>query len=229
MTSDESLEDLRGTVTFEYNGVTVLVKSDVESVARCLSNIREASKCEIDVLGKQIKLTEQCFFIFCFHGHQWTHILGRDRIQWEISDDKFRKKLSKSLLKRMEKGERLELNQADARFLSQNLQTQAIYYDISDTACALSYCLYNDGEVVERLETGDGYEITNWQSIIHNIDASEIEDIEEWVDRFFQNQDALEPGLNFNHMVGYFMHRSGDKVKIENLDNNIDRLAFVAI
>ena len=224
------LSEMRGVCSFNYNGRTVFVLADVESVASALTEERGASRWEKNVMNREVELARQCFFIFRFRGHIWTNIIGRDTLVLELLMNQSSQKLERDELEeRLKENLRIELNEEDARLLSFRLQTKTIFYEISDTACALGYSIYENGNLLERLNTDEGYEITEWNSTIHDITKDEIENVEAWVEQLFRDQDALEPSIHFTRWVGYVLHEAGHKVKPTDSNNVFERTDFVAL
>ena len=198
----ESLSEMRGVCSFSYNGTTIFTRADVEDVARSLSEHRGANRWQQNVVDREVELSHQCFFIFRFNGHSWTTIIARNNVGSE-----------------------------DARIISLSLQTRSIYYGISDTACALGYSIYENGDLLEELETGECYENIEWKSSIHNMTTEQIGvnvHIEEWIEKLFRENDVLEPSMTFEDFVGYIMHKSGHKITIEDPDNMLERIDLVA-
>jgi hypothetical protein len=213
---EPSPAEMRGVVSFDYDGISVHVRADVEPVARALSEVRGARVWEQDVIGREVALGEQCFVVFRLNGHTWTHVLARDRHRRSVGE-------SASAYRRLR-----DLDAEDARALSEQLGTRAIYYGVSDTALALVYHVYDGGALVERLETGEGYDIDVWESTLHAVQADQIEDVEEWVDGLFREFDALEPGMHFTHFAGYILHKPGDTIPFSDPLGLCERLDFVA-
>ena len=130
-------------------------------MTNALSRYRKARLVEKDIVNREVTLVEQCFFIFRLRGHKWTQIIARDRL---IIDLMMNMDFSQPDFKRrVEEARKLELNKKDAKMMSVQLSTRALFYGISDTSCALNYELYEKGKLIEQLETGVGYEICKWK------------------------------------------------------------------
>lgn len=225
------IAEMRGVCSFEYNGTTVFVKACVEDVARVLSEERNANRWQQNVVDQEVELSEQCFFVFRFNGHTWTNIIARNHLVADLFTSEEAKQLSRETLEqRIQQAQSLELNEEDPRLLSIRLKTRTIYYGVSDAACALGYHVYENGELLEKLETGEGYEITEWQSTIHDAGEEQVgEDVEGWVDQLFRENDALEPSITFMHWVGYVMHKPGHKITTRDPENSLERADFIAL
>lgn len=197
----KSLAELRGVCYFDYSGTTIFVKADVEDVARSLREHRSTYQWYKNIVNREVELSHQCFFVFRFNGHSWTTIIPRNSFDNE-----------------------------DARIISLSLNTRSIYYDVSNTALALGYSIYENGELLETLDTGKCYENIEWESSIHdpNIERIGIDiGVQEWLDRLFSENDVLEPGMTFVNFIGYIMNKPGHKVTILDPENMIERIDFV--
>jgi hypothetical protein len=198
----KSLAELRGVCSFNYNGTTIFVKADVEDAARSLREHRSTYQWHKNIVNREVELSHQCFFVFRFNGHSWTTIIPRNSSGNE-----------------------------DARIISLSLKTRSICYAISDTACAVGYSIYENGELLENLETGECYESIEWRSSIYDTNTERIGvdiGLEEWIDRLFRENDVLEPSMTFVDFIGYIMHKPGDKITIQVPENMIERIDFVS-
>jgi len=203
------IRTMRGVTSFDYDGAAVFVRADVDAAAGALGGIRRVSQWERNIANREVELAHQCFFVLRLSGHTWTCIYGRDGDRGS-GDSRHR-----------------ALDEEDARLLSARLGTRGIYYVVSDTACALGYWIYDNGRLVERLETGEAYEIGEWMSELH--EEVPDGDTEEWIDRLFREQDALEPGISFTHFAGYILHEPGHKITVRDPDGICERLDFLAV
>ena len=200
----KSLAEIRGVCSFYYNGCTTFVRASVEDVARSWSIQQNAKEWHQNIVDREVELTSQCFYIFQFKGHTWTNIIARSS-SWDIDDP-------------------------DTRLLSANLKTRAIHYMISKTACALGYTIYENGKVLEQLETDECYENIQWHSKIHSSRQAYHEyGVEEWVEKLFQENDLLEPSMEFMSIVGYAMHKPGHKITIRDSERVLERVDFIGL
>lgn len=196
----KSLAERRGVCSLDYNGTTVFVKADVEDVARSLRGHRGTYQWHKNIVNREVELSHQCFFVFRFNGHSWTTIIARN-----------------------------SLGNEDARIISLALQTRSIYYSIRDTV-ALGYSIYENGELLETLETSECYESIEWKSSIHYPNKERIgidTSVHKWLDLLFRKNDLLEPGMTFMYFIGYVIHKPGHKVTIRDPENTIERIDFV--
>src|SRR3954468_20966338 len=72
------ISKMRGVANFYYDNTLVLVKADVESVARELHAVRKGKKWDKEALDKPVTLSSQCFIVFRLRGHTWSEIVARD-------------------------------------------------------------------------------------------------------------------------------------------------------
>jgi hypothetical protein len=196
----QPISEMRSVGSFDYNGSTVFAKGNVEDVSRAIHERDSTSQWQKNIINREIELTNQCFFIFQFSGHVWTNIISRQYLNYDY-----------------------------ARFISKSLKTRTIDYRVSDTASALQYRIFENGELLERLKTGECYENIEWKSTIHHVGAEQIGNIEEWVEKIFIENDALEPSLEFMNLVGYWMHKPGDKITMCDTGRNIERCDLITL
>jgi tetratricopeptide (TPR) repeat protein len=125
------IERCRGIELTDCNDWFVLVKGPIETVAPAFAQLRHASVWQQDVYDREIEMLGQDFIVFQFRGHSWTliHHLGR--------------------LGHLPR-------EGDAEALAQQLDTEAIYYRVSDTACYIGYQLYDRTGLVERFSSESG-------------------------------------------------------------------------
>jgi cytohesin len=128
------VSSMRGVASFDGNDSMVMVRASVESVAEKLKERREADVWQQDVYGEDIELTNRCFRVYRFAGHDWTlvqdefvHMLDRGRVGEE-----------------------------DAQALSETLGVPSLFFYNSDTAGCGGYQLFAGGRLVERLDYGGG-------------------------------------------------------------------------
>jgi ankyrin repeat protein len=128
----QTVEEFRGVTSFDVNEMWLLVRAAVEEAAGAFAAIRGAKTWERDVLGKRLTIAPRSFLAMRFRGHEWTAI--RD---WSC-DDAF-----------------AWIEEDDARAASERVGGRAIYFGVSDTAGALTYALYERGELLERYSHGE--------------------------------------------------------------------------
>ncbi len=173
-------------------------------MARSWSIQQNAKEWHQNIVDREVELTSQCFFIFQFKGHAWTNIIARSS-SGDIDD-------------------------SDTRILSSNLKTRAIYYTICDTVCGLGYTIYENGEALEQLETGEYYKNIQLYSKIHSGHKVYSEyGVQGWVEKLFQENDLLEPSMEFMSIVGYAMHKPGDKITIRDSKRVLARVDFIGL
>ncbi|WP_425397377.1 hypothetical protein [Aeoliella sp.] len=228
---ESELATMRGVGSFEYNGSSVFVDADVEAVSAALAQHRGASAPEVDVAGREVELTKQCFFVFRFAGHRWSQVIGR-----ESYSDAMNPFMGGSFDPEALKAElATHLNKDDAVALSKQLGTKVLYYQVSDTAGALGYTLYDNGNEIEHLEVGENYDeegesedMLEFSSASGESGPADEGEAYDWVDALFKRLDCFEPGVAFKHFVGYIQHKPGDKVTINDPEGQFERVDFVA-
>ncbi len=232
MSDNIKLSSARGVVSFDYNGRSLFVDADVETVSNALAKHRNAPNHKTNIVGQEIELSKQCFFVFRFTGHRWTQIIGRDSYTDSsnpfLADSYDPEKLKAQLA--------LHLGKDDAQAISEHLETKVLLYSISDTAGAIEYRLYDKGEQVEYFEEGEKYDeegdcedFFEFHSERGEIGPKDSGQSYEWINQLFRNLECYEPGIAFTHFVGYVSHNAGDKVTIKDQKEDFERIDFVAL
>jgi hypothetical protein len=230
--NESSVQNRRGVNSFEYNGRSIFVKADVDKVSAALAKHRGTSQRKTNIADRPVTLAKQCFFVFRFAGHTWTQIIGRDSL-----DDVNPFMGAKFDLEKLKASAATLLNEGDAKAISSELGTTALYYFVGDTAYGIGYTLYDDGELVEKLEAGEtldeaGEDLGDkceWQSATGASGPADAYAAMPWVDALFKRLDAFEPGIFFGMLVGYFGHKPGEKVTISNKQGQFERIDFVSV
>ena len=201
----ENMKRARGVATFDYDNGLLLVEAPVGDVAGALAKLRPGAK-HIQEAGKTgITLTVQSFIVARIKGHAWTLVY----------DQVFKKSGG--------------LREQDAEEISKLLGCRAMYYGNSDTAAALVYELYDKGVLVEKMGTGEGYEIIDFESPGRGVEADSIEDATGYVEGLFKDLDAYEPGFGFRNIAGYIMFKPGDKISLGGLNDLMERVDHVTL
>ena len=246
----------RGIDSIDLNDRFILVQAPVEKVSQALCQVRQASIWERDVFEKQVQLTDVCFIVFRFPGHNWT-LIHEENITVSYSMKNFNPETLSQQLQN-------KLKEEDAQAISAQLQTQAIYYACSDTAGAVEYQLFASGESQEKFtyccesdfspesppsadECVIICETFRFRSQLRHITVDDLpkrqwehpEDDDfgrehnafmddfKFVNDFFQSQDAYVPVWSSGSWS-----RSGQQVtlRVTGLDpQDIDRMDFVAV
>jgi hypothetical protein len=123
----------------------------------------------------------------------------------------------------------INLNAGDAKALSKRLKTQAWFYQVSDTGAALGYELFDNGKSIEQLETTGGWKTSAFRSTQRSLQAADISDAQAHTHALFTDLDAFDPSLKFMYLVGYAMHKPGDRATFTNTEELFERLDFVAL
>lgn len=204
-----TVEEFRGVTSFDVNEMWLLVRAPVEEAAGAFAAIRRATAWERDVLGKRLTVAPRSFLAIRFRGHEWTAI--RD---WSC-DDAF-----------------AWIKEDDARAASERVGGRAIYLGVSDTAGALTYALYESGELLERYSHGeeedDGEEAepgSSFESKLRDPEAAGSFN----VDAAIREQGAFVPsfGLALGFMLRPGMEASFSVGGLERDD--FDRVDYIAV
>jgi hypothetical protein len=147
---------------------------------------RRTARWDRDVLGAEVVVGEEALFLFRLRGHSWTEVLHSKDDYDWVGP------------------------------VSRRLDTRAILYAVSDTACCIGYFFYGSGRRLERFEALDSGREVRFRSKIRRAIPADVEDGRDWPNRFFLEQDALEPFIDFN----YFFNRQdcspGERVLVQN-------------
>lgn len=172
----------RGLASQEVNECTLLVKAGIDQVSDAFSQMKSAASTEKDVKGKEVVLGEECYVVYQLSGHPWTLIEilhGYD-----------------------EQYQRQELEPEDALKMSQLLNTKAIDFKISDTAYAVGYELFENGESVEKFEFHGDY--SDYEESEEELDDDDEDEDDGMIKKFESrirecSKDEYEDGMDFSH------------------------------
>ncbi|MEO0839743.1 MAG: ankyrin repeat domain-containing protein [Cyanobacteria bacterium J06643_5] len=132
----------RGVDNIELNDHCVIVKASVEEVSQALYQIRNANIWQKDVFEKEIEMTDICFTVSKLSGHNWTAIRDENiTVSYNFQN------LDAELIKQQWEN---QIDEKDAKAISELLQTQAIEFGCSDTSCSVGYTLFDCGQTVEE-------------------------------------------------------------------------------
>ncbi|MCY7275513.1 MAG: hypothetical protein LH702_17680 [Phormidesmis sp. CAN_BIN44] len=160
------IEQYSGIESLDCNDWFVIVKAPIQVVAPAFVQIRQATVWQQDVYDREIEIIGQDFIVFQFRGHAWT-LLHR-------------------LLSR-----KVEPNEEDAERLARHLDTEVIYYRISDTAEFIRYRLYDSTGLVESLSHEDGS--GQFYSTRRQLSAASIENPWTFADDFMSERGIYVP------------------------------------
>ena len=184
-------ESRRGVFTTDYNNSVILIRASIDAVAYALAERTE--RWERDVLGREIVLGGESAFVFRLRGHAWTELIVE--------------RLKPSLL--VDPGE---------QGLSRRLATPVIGYSVSDTSGAIGYDLYDNGELLEKffaMEGDDSADNMLW-SRRRDLKLSDVSNIWDFAQTFLIEQDAFDPGIDFDYFVDRRPYRPGERVTVVN-------------
>jgi len=184
-------ESRRGVFTTDYNNSVILIRASIDAVAGALADRTE--RWERDVLGREIVLGGESAFVFRLRGHVWTEVVVEP--------------LKPSLL--ADPGE---------QGLSRRLPAPVIGFSVSDTTGAIGYDLYENGELLEKffaMEGDDSADNMLW-SRRRDLKLSDVTNIWDFARTFLIEQDAFDPGIDFDYFVGRRSYRARDRVTVVN-------------
>jgi len=184
-------ESRRGVFTTDYNNSVTLIRASIDAVAGALAE--RTQRWERDVLGREIVLGGESAFVFRLRGHTWTELVVE--------------RLKPSLL--VDPGEQV---------LSRRLATPVIAYSVSDTTAAIGYDLYDKGELLEKFSAVEGDDSADnmlW-SRHRDLKLSDVTDIWDFARSFLIEQDAFDPGFDFDYFVGRRPYKPGDRLTVVN-------------
>jgi hypothetical protein len=170
----------------------------VEQVAKVIAD--DAKSWVPDILGRTVIRQPDDLFVFRLCGHPWSIVLshpyanipyGRIGHEWEM-------------------------------LLSVRLKAEVIEYGVSDTCGSIGYTLIEGGEVVEDFYAEDDGsrpdpERSRFSSTRRGISLSQIGNIYNFVDDFFVDLDAYDPGIEFDYFFGHDLPKVGMQATITNL------------
>lgn len=173
--SEIDLSAMRGILDTETNATVLLVKAPLDTVTKVFQQMKSNSRLEQSVGGREVTCRTACFALYQLASHSWT------QVQLLALD-------TDTLL-------RSELTDSDAGALSRELSTTAILYGISDTAGAIEYKLFQQGQLIENYSENDnGVEFKSTRR--NDSEAPDVDGLE-FVDDFLRSQDALVSGLEW--------------------------------
>jgi hypothetical protein len=127
---DVHLRQRRGIGSIDTNDRQILIHAPIEDVARSLGQVIQIAQLELDACGRQLEIQHHGLVILQFQGHAWTTIVA----PWfNFSYYSY------------------QLKSETAGLWSQILNTDAIYYQVSDTGSYIGYQLFNRGNSIETL------------------------------------------------------------------------------
>lgn len=165
-----AIERLRGIETPDCNDYFVIVKAPIQTVASALTETRQATVWEQDVCDREIEIMGDDFVVFQFRGHSWT-LIHYLRIQ------------------------ETAINERDAEALARHINTDAIYYKISDSACYIGYQLYDSTGLVESFYR-EGQQPVKFQSLRRQTTDEIINSLGLHVFDFLKEQDIYVPSIS---------------------------------
>lgn len=230
MCTVSSLSQNRGIESFDLNQTVVLVQAPVEAVAQAFAKLKQTTVWKQNAYGQEVPAAEAGVLIFRFRDHCWTIITPAIRRLEEQPDV------------------------ADARLLSAQLHTKALYYAASDTTGAIAYELFNDGQsremmsisidysddIISALQEGalemepsdlasflDPEAYRQFRSELRSLTVDQIDDEYHFVETFCREQDAYIPGFTGDE---WLTHQGTLKLDFQAYcrPDEVERLDFIA-
>ncbi len=188
----------RGLCLMGYNCCIPLARAPVEDVAGMLAE--RAESWQRDVLGSEVIVQSNAVLVFRLEGQEWSIAVERDyttRVPWG------------------NKGYEWE------KALSSRIRAPVICYGVSDTCGSIGYTFIEEGEVVEDFFAEDDDSrpapAKSWfTSTRRQVRLADIHNVYDFVDRFFVEQDACDPGIIFDYFFDYKTPRIGESRRIVN-------------
>jgi hypothetical protein len=179
----------RGIWMIAYNNCLALVRAPVEDVCGALKG--KTSRWERDVLGGEVVVAEEGLFVFRLRGHAWSEVLHNHCHSCPYA-----------------------FTEAWAKLLSRRLGTRAVFYCVTDTCGGTGYSLFETGRLLEEFNATEG-EPWTFRSEVRTA-PMRIADIWAFAWRFFVEQDAFEPFIDFNYFFGRQEGRTGERLIVQN-------------
>jgi ankyrin repeat protein len=151
----ERVSKQRGAFPVDANQFMLLAKGPVDQVAGIFKRTFQYEMWHKDIGEQKITIVKPSFVVFRFRDHIWSNILGVSRNSFGWFTTKKAQRLSKAL------------------------HAPVILYEVSDTAAETAYSLYDNGELVEQMDS-----------------AKEESRGPSHVDEFFRKHDAFVPPMS---------------------------------
>lgn len=166
-----AIERLRGIESPDCNDYFVIVKAPVHLVASALNETRQATVWNQDVCDREIEIMGDDFVVFQFRGHSWT-LIHNLRVQETAPNEK------------------------DAEVLARHINTDAIFFRISDSSGYIGYQLYNSTGLVESLFRENGEPPGIFQSLKRQPPEKAISSPGLYIFDFLKEQEIYVPMIS---------------------------------
>jgi ankyrin repeat protein len=163
-------KDKRGLESLDFNGEFLLVKAPIHQTAEAFSRLHAAPDWKRDVFNKNVDLRESGCVVFQFVDHAWSLICS---LTIDRSLDQY------------------------AQTLSESIGASVIHLAVSDTAGAVSYRLFERGQLAETFQVDDRG--VQFNSTIRSADVNLAMGTESFVDDFIKQHDAYVPSFASQH------------------------------
>ncbi|MGL6096437.1 MAG: hypothetical protein ACRC7O_11650 [Fimbriiglobus sp.] len=200
---EESDDDGLSYNSFEGHLVSTLVLADVDAVAAAVVGLVPGAVWQPFAAGRELELRPRSYLVVRYAGRRWTTVLAWHA--WHPGDWD---------------------HSAEARALSKSLNTKVIAYSCADSAGEYQYDLFRRGKRIEQWRVGEESE---FRSTFRDEVWAEEGDPYTYLDAFFRDQQAYEPGWSFDD---YFAQTTGASAVgqrvVPNTDETVERLDWVA-
>ena len=188
----------RGLFMLDYNCLILLTRAPVESVAGVIAE--EGVAWHRDVLGSDVTVHLDSAFVFRLRGHEWSIVVDRPSARVPYGSEGYEWEKS----------------------LSCRLHAPVIVYGTSDTCCTIGYTLVEDGQIVEDFFAAGGEgdrpasEGSRFTSMRRQVILHQIENKYDFVEQFFVEQDACDPGIDFGYFFDHHPPEVGKSGRVKN-------------
>ena len=163
------IQELRGTETTDIYILMALVRAPIQSVAEILNETKQVNNWHVNVYEKSVDIPFQGIVLLQFKGHDWT-IIRYLRRQTYLA------------------------YQEDAQLLSEELNSQALYYFNCDTSGELVYKFYDDGLCLEEMICSRDEGLT-FRSSLTSTDVTDMGNPYLFSEDFLDEQDIYIPAI----------------------------------
>jgi hypothetical protein len=171
--SNALVDQRRGIETIDINLELTLVLADIDSTIDGLRKIGFTHH-ESNIINKNISIKESSRLIFTLKGQVWTYVYKIVK-KWGIAptSQKYVELRPEAIQQIMRN--RLINNQStsDESKLSQHIDSNVIYFGVSDTGDWITYSLFRSGDCLEWLVSEENQ--VQGQSIIRAIDFNKLD------------------------------------------------------
>ncbi|MFG6098435.1 hypothetical protein SPB21_24510 [Leptothoe sp. ISB3NOV94-8A] len=163
------IQKLRGSETSDIHILMTLVRAPLQLVAETLTQIKQVKHWYTDVYATSVDIPSQGLILIQFKGHPWTII-------------------------RYLKGQTYSGYEEDAKLLSKELASQALYYFNCDTSGELVYKFYDNGLCQEEMICSHDEDLT-FRSSLTSTEKEDMGSPYLFTEDFLVEQDIYIPAI----------------------------------